>query len=149
MITVSAATVVTSLLLLADGPSGTRGQQDALQVWVAPDTVRVNPETGKYFEDHRGLDQEQPAGNYRVHNSVWDAASGRVSLWSARNEFVSFQVVVGSGQPIQGIRLTLDGLAGAAGIPGASSASSSAGSAPNGRCGSTATSCGPAARRRR
>jgi hypothetical protein len=112
MITVSAATVVTSLLLLADGPSGIHDQHDALQVWVAPDTVRVNPETGRYFEDHRGLDQERPAGNYRVHNSVWDAASGRVSLWSARNEFVSFQVVVGSSQPIQGIRLTLDGLAG-------------------------------------
>ena len=35
-----------------------------------------------------------------------------MSLWSARDEFVSFQVVVGSSQPIQGIRLTLDGLGG-------------------------------------
>ena len=68
-----------------------------IRVWATSDGVRVNPVTGKYFEDRTDIHKDYPTGEYAKRNAVWDAAKRRVTLHAARNEFVSFQVVVAKG----------------------------------------------------
>ena len=72
----------------------------AVSVWVAGDGVRVNPETGRYFEDRVDIHADYPTGDYQSRNAIWDAAKARISLHAARNEFVSFQIIVDCDRPI-------------------------------------------------
>ena len=69
----------------------------SFNVWAAGDGVRVNPVTGKYFEDRPDIHADYPTGDYAKRNAIWDAATNRVTLHAARNEFVSFQVIVERG----------------------------------------------------
>jgi hypothetical protein len=58
------------------------------------DGVRVNPVTGTLIEDRPDIHKDYPSGDFRSRNPVWDAASKTVSLKSARNEYVAFQLIV-------------------------------------------------------
>lgn len=49
----------------------------ALNVWATGDGVRVNPETGRYFEDRADIHKDYPTGDYHKRNGVWDAARTR------------------------------------------------------------------------
>ncbi|TFG86090.1 MAG: hypothetical protein E4H17_04465, partial [Gemmatimonadales bacterium] len=88
--------MVLGLLGATVGCSAAAGS-DSVHVWAAGDGVRVNPETGKFFEDRPDIHKDYPTGDYRKRSAVWDASAGRVALKAARNEFVSFQVVVEKG----------------------------------------------------
>jgi len=84
----------------------------AVTVWATGDGVRVNPETGRYIEDRSDIHADYPSGDYRSRNAAWDADQGRVTLHAARNEFVAFQVIVESDEPVSGISVTFERLAG-------------------------------------
>jgi hypothetical protein len=75
--------------------------QAAITVWATGDGVRVNPETGRYFEDRPDIHSDYPTGDYRRKNGVWDAAAGRVALHAGRNEFVAFQLLVEAEAPVR------------------------------------------------
>jgi hypothetical protein len=89
--------------------------EPAVSIWATGDGVRVNPETGRYFEDRTDIHRDYPTGSYRAHNAVWDSGRSRVTLSAARNEFVAFQVIVEANQPIQGITVRFDSLRGPGG----------------------------------
>jgi hypothetical protein len=59
-----------------------------LNIWALPDSVRLNPQTGRLFEERT------ISSNYRHRNSVWDGSRRVISLQAARNEFVAFQLVL-------------------------------------------------------
>jgi len=82
----------------------------AIRIWATGDGVRVSPATGRYLEDRTDIHADYPSGDYRSSNAVWDG--GRVRLRAARNEFVSFQVIVEADGPAAGIRVALDRLVG-------------------------------------
>ncbi len=86
-----------------------------VEAWACGDGVRVNPETGRYFEDRTDIHADYPTGDYRQCNGVWDASASRVSLRAARNEFVAFQVVVEADGPVSGVTVELDRLTGPGG----------------------------------
>jgi hypothetical protein len=66
-----------------------------VRVWTVSDGVRVNPVTGKLIEDRTDIHKDYPTGDYR--------SSKNVSLKAARNEFVAFQVIIESSEPVDGI----------------------------------------------
>jgi hypothetical protein len=86
--------------------------EPSVDVWATGDGVRVNPETGRYFEDRADIHADYPTGDYQRKNAVWDGAAGRVSLHAARNEFVAFQLVVDSAGPLRDINVAFDRLTG-------------------------------------
>jgi hypothetical protein len=90
--------------------------RDLLDVWATGDGVRVSPETGKYLEDRTDIHEDYPSGDYHKRNAVWDAATRSVRLRAARNEFVSFQVIVGSAKPVGGLTVRFDSLIGPGGV---------------------------------
>lgn len=66
----------------AEAPAEAR--DGGILVWAVPDTAQVDPVEGGTF--HRGDD--------RKGNEIWDASARNVSLASARNEVVAFQLVL-------------------------------------------------------
>lgn len=87
-----------------------------IRVWATGDGVRVNPESGRYFEDRRDVHADYPSGEYRSRNAVWDAATRQVTLHAARNEFVAFQVIVESERPAKNTRVEFERLQGPGGV---------------------------------
>ena len=95
-----------------------------MNVWIAPDTCKVNPRNGNVLEEHyfysdpsiavpgyiirkmhrrrqgslpyyvRDSYAGRTAGKFRKKNPIWSAAARRVSLRGARNEFVAFQIII-------------------------------------------------------
>ncbi len=69
----------------------------SISIWAVPDSVRVNPQTGRIFENSEAYpanDRWQP--EYRNQNSVWrqDGNDHKLFLWGGRNEYVSAQIVL-------------------------------------------------------
>jgi hypothetical protein len=64
-------------------------------VWAIGESFRIDPLTGLAREEQR-LDGNPLPGNldYQRHSTVWDAAAGQVSLQSARNEVVAYQLQI-------------------------------------------------------
>ena len=85
-------------------------QTPAVKLWAVSDGVRVSPTTGRLLEDRVDIHKDYPSGDFRARNSVWDAASKSVSLKSARNEFVAFQVIIEAPQPVSEVDLAFSGL---------------------------------------
>ncbi len=69
-------------------------QTPAVHLWAVSDGVRVNPVTGHVFESRPDIHKDYSAGDFHATNSVWNAAARTVTLKTARNEFVAFQVIV-------------------------------------------------------
>ncbi|MFB3883485.1 MAG: hypothetical protein ACE149_19640 [Armatimonadota bacterium] len=100
-----------SLPWLAAAQAGEEEEMgDSVQVWVTNDGVRVDPERNRYFEDRPDIQPDYPTGQYQKRNLIWDG--DRIALHGARNEFISFQVVVSSAEPTRGISVALDHLLG-------------------------------------
>jgi len=113
-----------------------------MNVWVAPDTCKVNPRSGNVLEEHyfhvdptapppsylRGRvgkleslpyyasdSYEGPtSGRLRAKSPVWDAAGRTITLRGARNEFVAFQIIIENtgAEPLAGVRPQIAGLTG-------------------------------------
>ncbi len=110
-----------SVMVVAAG-AGAALAAGQMNVWVAPDTCKVNPRSGNVLEEHyfhadagiappgylrgrMGKTKSLPyyakdsyagptTGQMRKTNPVWDAGARAISLRAARNEFAAFQVVV-------------------------------------------------------
>src|ERR1700681_4439666 len=69
-------------------------QGPGMRVWAVGDSLRIDSTTGKAFEANSLIFPDSPGGNYRESNLLWDGAQKRISLKAARNEIVSFQLIV-------------------------------------------------------
>lgn len=69
-------------------------------VWAVDDTDKVHPISGNLLSEGMEIySSQQPSpAQHRVRNSIWDAATQTIKLYSGRNEFVSFQVVLEKGR---------------------------------------------------
>src|SRR5690242_14368286 len=85
---------IAAFMLLLTGSLAGQATPDAIKVWAIGDSYRINPISGKAFEDNTLLFPDALTGDYRDRNLVWDGAASRVSLRAARNEIVAFQVIV-------------------------------------------------------
>ena len=97
-----------------------------LAIWVASDANKVNPVSGNVLEEHYWQTtgrspynlapsyQGEPSGKLREKSSIWDAAKKQITLRSAGNEFVSFQVIVEKPAqgPLKGLSVSVSDLAG-------------------------------------
>jgi len=112
---------------LADGglviPSPTgknvRSIGGVMRYWACSHTTKVNPVTGNRIDDgYMG----SGADDYKKANAVWDSETNVVSLRGARNEVVSWQLVLERlGGSLSNVRVSVSDLAG----PGGSSISAS------------------------
>ena len=82
--------LATVALLLCGGAQA----QSGVRVWAVGDSFRIDPTNGKAFEANALVFPDSPGGNYRESNLLWDGARKRISLKAARNEIVSFQLIV-------------------------------------------------------
>src|SRR5258706_12406085 len=107
--------LVTAVLLLCAGAQA----QPGLRVWAVGDSFRIDPTTGKAFEANAPVFPDSPGGNYRESNLLWDGARRRISLKAARNEIVSFQVIVErtTDAPLSGVDVQFSDLTGPARLP--------------------------------
>jgi hypothetical protein len=92
------------------------GQQTVSQmrVWVVGDSFRIDATTGRAFEANSLVFPDAPGGNYRETSLLWDGARKRISVKAARNEIVSFQVIVErtAASPLTGVDVKVGDLAG-------------------------------------
>lgn len=95
----------------AGGPVPPSGR--GMNVWALPGLVKVGPESCEAMYGDMGGE-----GDYRRANAVWDG--GKVVLFGARGEYVSFQLCIennGDG-PLSGIRVLPGQLEGPGGVIG-------------------------------
>jgi len=64
------------------------------RVWVANDSVRIDPRGGKAYEDNPFLFPDALTGDYQSSSLIWNGARRTVTLKAARNESVSFQIII-------------------------------------------------------
>jgi Domain of unknown function (DUF4091) len=86
-------------------------------VWAASDSLRIDPLSGKAFEDNQLVFPDALTGNYRKSSLVWDGAANRIQLRSARNEIIAFQLIIerDGAAPLRDIAVTMDDAAGPGG----------------------------------
>jgi hypothetical protein len=65
-----------------------------MKVWAIGDSVRIDPMRNQAFEDNRDLFPDGIRDNYKQSNLIWNAGERRISLQSARNETVAFQIII-------------------------------------------------------
>ncbi|MBM4035397.1 MAG: hypothetical protein FJ291_26945, partial [Planctomycetes bacterium] len=99
-------------------PWGT--MEAGMRVWAVDDGLRINPQSGKAFEDS----ELYPEGlrvkpGYREKNWVFSGEKKQVTLAGARNEVVAFQLQIESATPLGGISVAVSDLKGPAGFPAA------------------------------
>lgn len=96
------------LVLLAAWTTALHGQARAedvapakdATVWAIDDKDKVHPITGNLLSEGVAVysGREPSKGSYRKNNCVWDASTKTVRLFSGRNEFVAFQLVIEKGR---------------------------------------------------
>lgn len=89
----------------------------SIRVWAIGDGVRVDPLSGKAFEDNRLVFPDALTGNYRDANQIWNGATHRITLHAARNEIVAFQIVVErtGDDPLTGVSASMGAISGPGG----------------------------------
>lgn len=102
------------LALLASLPAGA---EPRFRVWAVGDSVRIDPLSGKAYEENRLVFPDATKAGYRESNLIWDGRTGRVTLHAARNEIVAFQVVVErtTDDPLTDVAVAIDDVAGPGG----------------------------------
>ncbi|HUU26787.1 MAG TPA: glycoside hydrolase domain-containing protein [archaeon] len=100
--------IVGALLLLC-GCLSSRAALSNLIVWAANDMVRIDPLTGRAWEESGVYPLSDRLGRgYRLKSAVWDSAASTVSVAGAGNEYVAFQVIIErrGEEPLTGIKLS-------------------------------------------
>ena len=100
MIRQTCSFLVTAIIVLAHPR-----QAASLEVWAIGEGVRINPLTGKAFEENAKMLPGGLSGDYRTKNWVWDGATRTVALKGAANEVVAFQLIL-EGSGVQGITVS-------------------------------------------
>ncbi len=87
-------------------------EENAFSVWAVDDMVKINPETGKAFEQKESLYKSALTGDLRASNWIWDGKT--VSLEGARNEAVGWQIIVApkDGQTLHAVNCSASPLLG-------------------------------------
>jgi len=95
------------------------GAQAGVRAWAVGDSFRIDPTNGKAFEANTLVFPDAPRGNYRESNLLWDGARKRISLKAARNEIVSFQLIVErtTDAPLTGVDVEVSDLIGPVTLP--------------------------------
>ncbi|MBM4039699.1 MAG: hypothetical protein FJ290_14415, partial [Planctomycetes bacterium] len=105
--------VVCALLAACLAFSGTT--EAAMRVWAVDDGLRIDPQTGKAFEDNaiypEGL-RLKPG--YRESNWAFSGDKKQLSLAGARNEVVAFQLQIESETPLRSVAVAVADLKGPA-----------------------------------
>lgn len=101
------------VVLILAGLSSDLGAAE-LGVWAIGDGVRIDPLTGKAFEENPDVLPGGLSGEYRNRNFIWDAQSKTVSLKGAANEVLGFQLIL-EGSGVKGITVSCEGLGGPGG----------------------------------
>ncbi len=83
-----------------------------MRIWCIHDMAKIDPVSGKAFEDNPALYPKGLRGDYRARNGVWDANRGSVRLFAARNEVVAFQIILSPDRPVKGVTLKATDLVG-------------------------------------
>jgi len=103
-------TVLLCLLIFSDTA------HSSINIWAVSDSVRVNPQTGRVFENSKIYPaHDRWRSEYRMQNSVWhsDGDSQKIFLWGIRNEYVSAQLILEKDdQDLTEITLTIGDLQG-------------------------------------
>jgi len=82
-----------------------------VDVWAVGDYLRVSPVNGEVIlTSNTSVHSDYPTGNLKDNNLIWDSAKDTVTLKAARNEFVAFQVIVETNQPVFGVDVELSEL---------------------------------------
>ena len=92
-------------------PSPPRASIDA---WAIGEGVRIDPLTGKAFEDNAKQLPGAFKGDYRAENLIWDGARKAISIAGAANEVVGFQLII-EGPGAKGISVAASELKGPGG----------------------------------
>src|SRR5437868_1697913 len=83
--------IIASTILVAG--AGVMAMDDnSYSVWAVDDMVKINPETGKAFEQKENFYKSAATDNLRAANWIWDGKT--VSLEGARNETVGWQIIM-------------------------------------------------------
>ena len=75
-----------------------------LKVWAIGDGVRINPLTGKAFEDNSKQLPGGISGDLRSKNLIWNAATKTITVKGAANEVLGLQLIL-KGSAVKGIRV--------------------------------------------
>jgi len=87
-----------------------------IEVWAIGDSVRIDPVRNRAFEDNPDLFPDGVRQGYKQSNLIWDGAARRITLKTARNETVAFQIVIErTEEKLSNVRVTLADLTGANG----------------------------------
>ena len=88
------------------------------RVWVVNDSVRINPFGNRAYEDNPYLFPDALTGDYQASSQIWDAAGRVISLKAARNEILSFQIVIErlADKPVRKVNVQLSDLVGPGGV---------------------------------
>lgn len=86
-----------------------------LEVWAISEGVRIDPLTGKAFEENSKSTPGGIMGTYRERNLIWDGPSKTVSLKGAANEVLGFQLIL-DGAGVKNINVTASELRGPDGV---------------------------------
>jgi hypothetical protein len=70
------------LLLFTTSIQGGATAEPGMKVWAIGDYVRIDPLSGKAFEDNPLLFPESLTGNYAQKNLVWEGAMGSPGMWN-------------------------------------------------------------------
>jgi len=110
--------VLAGALLLSHGPAlaaehGIPGlnAKSLMKVWAIGEGVRIDPLTGNAFEEDSKQLPGGITGDYRSRNLVWDGATKTINLRGARNEMLSFQLIL-EGEGVKGINVAASDLKG-------------------------------------
>jgi hypothetical protein len=97
------------LILLLACTAGLALSAPAMRVWAVGDSFRINPVSGKAWEDNPLLFSDALTGDYKQSNLLWDGGRKRVSIRAARNETVAVQVIVerDGAEPLDGVSFAL------------------------------------------
>ena len=89
-----------------------------MRVWAVGDSFRIDPTTGNAREANSLILPDAPRGDYHASNVVWDGQHRRISIKSARNETVAFQVIVERTDtaPLRRVNVTTGALTGPGGV---------------------------------
>lgn len=85
-----------------------------LNVWAVSEGVRIDPLTGKAFEEDSKATPGGLSGDYKAKNLIWDGATKTISIKGAANEVLAFQIIL-EGQGAKNITVTAGDLRGPSG----------------------------------
>jgi len=109
------------IVLASMAPGGFGAQQAApgMRVWAVGDYFRIDPTSGRAFEANSFIFPDAPRGDPKQASVVWDGEHKRISIKAARNEIVSFQLIVerASGAPLSRVDVKAGELNGPARLP--------------------------------